>query len=42
MREPIYHKSLVSLAALGVICGFGPLGYTLALTALVERLKPPG
>jgi 3-dehydroquinate dehydratase II len=41
-REPIYHKSLVSLAALGVICGFGPLGYTLALTALVERLKPPG
>ena len=39
-REPIYHKSLVSLAALGVICGFGPLGYTLALTALVERLKP--
>jgi 3-dehydroquinate dehydratase-2 len=38
-REPIYHKSLVSLAALGVICGLGPLGYDLALTALAERFK---
>ena len=39
-RESIYHKSLVSLAALGVICGLGPLGYDLALTALAEHLKP--
>jgi 3-dehydroquinate dehydratase II len=38
-REPIYHKSLISLAALGVICGLGPVGYTLALTALAERLN---
>lgn len=38
-REPIYHKSLVSLAALGVICGLGPLGYELALTALAEQLQ---
>ena len=38
-REAIYHKSLVSLAALGVICGLGPLGYDLAITALAERLK---
>ena len=38
-REPIYHNSLVSLAAMGVICGLGPLGYELALTALAERLK---
>ena len=38
-RESIYHKSLVSLAALGVICGLGPLGYELALTALSEHLK---
>jgi 3-dehydroquinate dehydratase-2 len=38
-RESIYHKSLVSLAAMGVICGLGPLGYELALTALAERLK---
>ena len=39
-RESIYHKSLVSLAALGVICGLGPLGYDLALTALAEHLQP--
>jgi len=39
-REPIYHKSLVSLAALGVICGLGPKGYDLALQALAERLSP--
>ena len=38
-RESIYHKSLVSLAALGVICGLGPVGYDLALTALAEHLK---
>jgi 3-dehydroquinate dehydratase II len=38
-REPMYHKSLVSLAALGVICGLGPLGYELALTALAEQLR---
>jgi 3-dehydroquinate dehydratase len=24
---------------MGVICGLGPLGYELALTALAERLK---
>ena len=36
-RESIYHKSLVSLAATGVICGLGPLGYELALMALAER-----
>lgn len=38
-RESIYHKSLVSLAALGVICGLGPIGYDLAITALAEHLK---
>jgi 3-dehydroquinate dehydratase-2 len=38
-RESMYHKSLVSLAAWGVICGLGPAGYELALTALAERLK---
>jgi len=41
-RESMYHKSLVSLAAVGVICGLGPLGYDLALTALAERLKSAG
>jgi len=38
-RESMYHKSLVSLAGLGVICGLGPGGYELALTALAEHLK---
>jgi 3-dehydroquinate dehydratase-2 len=38
-RESIYHKSLVSLAALGVICGVGPLGYELAIASLAEHLK---
>jgi 3-dehydroquinate dehydratase II len=38
-RESTYHKSLVSLAAWGVICGLGPAGYELALTALAEHLK---
>ena len=33
-RETFRHHSYISPAALGVICGFGPLGYQLALTAL--------
>ena len=37
-REPIYHESLVSLAALGVICGLGPRGYALAIEALAAHL----
>ena len=37
-REPLYHKSLVSQAATGVICGLGPDGYLLALQALRRRL----
>ena len=37
-REPIYHKSYVSLAATGVICGLGPFGYEAALTFLAEHL----
>ena len=36
-RERIYHKSLVSLAAIGVICGLGPQGYELAIAALAGR-----
>jgi 3-dehydroquinate dehydratase-2 len=36
-REEFRHKSLVSPAASGVIAGFGPLGYRLAIQA-VEAL----
>jgi 3-dehydroquinate dehydratase II len=38
-REPFRHKSYISPAALGVICGLGPKGYELALDALAERLQ---
>jgi 3-dehydroquinate dehydratase-2 len=37
-RETFRHHSMVSPVALGVICGFGPLGYALALQAVVSRL----
>ena len=37
-RDPLYQQSLVSLAATGVICGFGPFGYELALRAVAECL----
>lgn len=37
-RDPLYQDSLVSLAATGVICGFGAFGYELAIRAVAERL----
>ena len=37
-RDPLYQNSLVSLAATGVICGFGPFGYELAIRALAHRI----
>jgi 3-dehydroquinate dehydratase-2 len=37
-REPFRRRSYVSPAVLGVICGFGPKGYELALEALKDRL----
>jgi 3-dehydroquinate dehydratase-2 len=38
-REQFRHHSYVSAVAVGVICGFGALGYRLALEALADRLK---
>lgn len=37
-RETFRHTSYVSPVATGVICGFGPVGYLLALRAVAERL----
>jgi 3-dehydroquinate dehydratase II len=37
-RDPIYQHSLVSLAATGVICGFGAFGYELAIRAVAQRV----
>ena len=39
-RDTLYQHSLVSLAATGVICGFGPFGYEMAFRALAQRLAP--
>lgn len=37
-RESLYQQSLVSLAATGVICGFGAQGYALAIRAVAHQL----
>jgi 3-dehydroquinate dehydratase-2 len=37
-RDPLYQQSLISLAATGVICGFGAFGYELAIRAVAQRL----
>jgi 3-dehydroquinate dehydratase II len=39
-REPFRHESLLAPVALGTVCGFGVLSYTLALRALVGHLDP--
>lgn len=38
-REHFRHRSYVSLAATGVICGLGARGYLLALDAMADILK---
>jgi 3-dehydroquinate dehydratase-2 len=38
-RESFRHHSYVAMAALGVICGFGVRGYTMAIDALVDHLQ---
>ena len=38
-REPFRHHSFISKAATGIVAGLGPLGYELAITALVQVLE---
>jgi 3-dehydroquinate dehydratase-2 len=38
-REPMRRTSLLADLAVGIITGFGPRGYELALTALVDHLR---
>jgi len=38
-REPIYHRSYVSLRADAVMAGLGCQGYAIATAALLERIK---
>lgn len=37
-REPFRHVSYLSKVAVGLICGFGPAGYPLALQAMAGHL----
>jgi 3-dehydroquinate dehydratase-2 len=37
-REPFRHHSMIAPAATGMICGFGPQGYIMALHALAARI----
>src|SRR5690554_6292279 len=37
-REPIYHRSYVSMTATSVMAGFGAAGYPMAVRAMLARL----
>ena len=41
-REPFRHQSHLADKAIGVICGFGPASYGLALQGLVQHLRKGG
>jgi 3-dehydroquinate dehydratase-2 len=38
-REPFRHHSFISKAATGIVAGLGPLGYEMAITAMVRLLQ---
>ncbi len=38
-REPFRHRSMLADVAVGVLGGFGPMGYELALRGLVAHLR---
>ena len=38
-REEFRHVSYISRVAIGVICGFGPAGYVLAIEAMAGHLR---
>jgi 3-dehydroquinate dehydratase-2 len=40
-REVIYHHSLVSRVASGIIIGLGAVGYGLAISAILHRTEQP-
>ncbi|MBL8574549.1 MAG: type II 3-dehydroquinate dehydratase [Hyphomicrobiaceae bacterium] len=37
-REEFRHRSFISKVAVGMICGFGPIGYCLGIEALADHL----
>ena len=39
-REKFRHHSFLAERAVGVICGFGPASYSLALKGLLSYLRP--
>lgn len=41
-REPFRHLSYISKVGVGMICGFGAVGYELAIEALVDHLAKQG